>query len=372
MKTAITLTISTLVSLAICEGIVRVLFGELFAQRPGFYVHDAQVGWKPEINLDHTFHGDDFRMSIRTNNQGERLGPRGDNPADTEYLILSGDSYTFGWGVDTHETLAAYLEELIDRQTGGGVRVVNLGVGGYGTLQSYYRLQHFVDTHATEKIVAVVHSHVANDMTDNLKSLPYHIGTRKSGSSNHVNRSVFRLVNFINRSIHSRKRHTSAPEGANSQPEDVLWAFSRGQRSEWPETVRILGIEFAGDVITAEDTDEHRTNERASLTDLQRDLLSLGMKRINCAVDGHSTPIFYQSVATTPGWYDEEVVALTASAETCGSTVHNLGRFIEPSSFSDPILNAHSGAHYTPEFNAFWAERLFARLVEADIFDMRH
>ena len=163
-----------------------------------------------------------------------------------------------------------------------------------------------------------------------------------------------------------------ALEGVGSRQEDILWAFSRRKVSEWPETVRILDIEFAGDSITEMETDQRATNERGSLTSLQRNLLSLGMKRINCAVKGHSTPIFYQSVVTTPEWYEEEIVALTASAETCGSMIYNLGRFIDPSSFSGPIGNAHSGGHFTPEFNAFWAENLFARLVDADVFGIRH
>ena len=51
-------------------------------------------------------------------------------------MVIVGDSYTFGEGVQDDETFSAGLERLIDNSD-----VLNLGVHGYGTDQQLLRLQ---------------------------------------------------------------------------------------------------------------------------------------------------------------------------------------------------------------------------------------
>lgn len=67
------------------------------------------------------------------------LGFRGPDPEswagpETGRVVLLGDSYAFGLGVDQKETLAAQLETRIE-QTGRSAAVLNLGVPGYHTGQ---------------------------------------------------------------------------------------------------------------------------------------------------------------------------------------------------------------------------------------------
>ena len=135
---------AVMLTLLLCEVVVRAYYGEKFGKRPGFYVGDNKLGWKPAPNLNHTFFGSDFNIKIETNENGHRLGKLGKIDFNADLVILCGDSYTFGWGVSTNETFASYLDEMLFESSKGDVRVVNLAVGGYGTFQNIFRLIDFL------------------------------------------------------------------------------------------------------------------------------------------------------------------------------------------------------------------------------------
>ena len=105
------------VVLLLCVGMaelgLRVVYRGKFGKRPGFFVGDQQLGWRPAANLNHTFFGTDFTMHVRTDAEGFRLGVLGEVDLSKELIVVAGDSYTFGWSVDTGETFASYLDELV-------------------------------------------------------------------------------------------------------------------------------------------------------------------------------------------------------------------------------------------------------------------
>lgn len=92
--------------------------------------YDPLLGW---INLPGTtisnMYGEGRHLTInRQRFRGaeiavEKPGPR---------IVVSGDSFTFGYGVGDGDTWAAWLE-----REGPGVQVVNMGQGGYGMGQAY-------------------------------------------------------------------------------------------------------------------------------------------------------------------------------------------------------------------------------------------
>lgn len=57
-------------------------------------------------------------------------------PSDRPALWLFGDSFTYGWAVEDHETYAHQLQAAHPE-----VEVVNFGVGGYSTVQSLLQLR---------------------------------------------------------------------------------------------------------------------------------------------------------------------------------------------------------------------------------------
>ncbi|MEE9126576.1 MAG: GDSL-type esterase/lipase family protein [Planctomycetota bacterium] len=93
-----------------------------FTLRPGF---DARIG-------------DDH---YRVNQLGLRGGPVPlEKPAGTRRILIVGDSYAFGFGVDEPDTLAARLQDDL-RKDHGDVTVLNMGVPGYQTGQELGRLE---------------------------------------------------------------------------------------------------------------------------------------------------------------------------------------------------------------------------------------
>ena len=84
-----------------------------------------------------------------------------DNEAHPSVVVL-GDSYTFGAGVDDGEEYASILE----RELGGSERVINLGIGGWGLTQEIRR---YFDFGARYRPRAVILQFSANDPRDNLK-----------------------------------------------------------------------------------------------------------------------------------------------------------------------------------------------------------
>ncbi|HET6278328.1 MAG TPA: GDSL-type esterase/lipase family protein [Candidatus Polarisedimenticolia bacterium] len=92
--------------------------------------HDPELGWVPIPG-----HASD---GVHVNSHGAR----GDEeyplakPAGEKRIVVVGDSFTFGEGVPDDEVYTALLQRQLD-----GVRVINLGVLGYGTDQQYLRLR---------------------------------------------------------------------------------------------------------------------------------------------------------------------------------------------------------------------------------------
>jgi hypothetical protein len=97
--------------------------------------YDSELGWiaKPNVTLpDFWGHG----VGIRTNSQRFRnatdIAPT--VAAGRARVICSGDSFTFGDGVDTPQTWCLQLTSRDPR-----LETVNMGQGGYGADQAYLR-----------------------------------------------------------------------------------------------------------------------------------------------------------------------------------------------------------------------------------------
>jgi hypothetical protein len=97
--------------------------------------YDPELGWvsKPKVSMDHMFGNG---TSVRTNSRGFRnvddTAPA--VPAGRYRVFCSGDSFTFGDGVDNDRTWCQQLNARDPR-----IEPVNLGVGGYGADQAYLR-----------------------------------------------------------------------------------------------------------------------------------------------------------------------------------------------------------------------------------------
>jgi hypothetical protein len=99
-----------------------------------------QIIYDLRPNLSLTFQ----RANVRTN----RCGMRGGDisivkPANTFRIAVIGDSFTFGWGVEEHETFVAEMERTLNTHFASTkrVEVINMGVPGYSTFQEVARFE---------------------------------------------------------------------------------------------------------------------------------------------------------------------------------------------------------------------------------------
>ncbi len=94
--------------------------------------HDATLGWTNEPGRRvPDLYGPGASVTI--DERGFRASPVA-IAGDAVAVVCSGDSFTFGYGVDDADTWPAQMTSLDDR-----LASVNLGLGGYGLDQSYLR-----------------------------------------------------------------------------------------------------------------------------------------------------------------------------------------------------------------------------------------
>ena len=129
-----------------------------------FTVEDPELTWVNKKSVDTEARGPDYSYQVKTNS----LGLRGSElqPAPAGRILLLGDSYTFGSGVNDDETFAAQLQQQIEATDAKGWHVVNAGVTGYGARQSYKYAQRVWDEVQPK---AVVYTHCGNDFGDDLR-----------------------------------------------------------------------------------------------------------------------------------------------------------------------------------------------------------
>ena len=82
----------------------------------------------------------EFEHDFRTNSQGLRYYdiPLEKPEEETRVLVL-GDSFVEGLGVEARETFHAHLESFFSQQVQGTVRFINAGLAGQGPIE-YWRL----------------------------------------------------------------------------------------------------------------------------------------------------------------------------------------------------------------------------------------
>lgn len=107
-----------------------------------FFTHHPRLGWDlvPGARDRHTT--DEFDVVLEISPQGlreSRVYPPTPEPGRARVVVL-GDSFTFGHGVEEAAGWSARVEEALASWR-GGVDVVNLAVTGYGTDQQLLRLR---------------------------------------------------------------------------------------------------------------------------------------------------------------------------------------------------------------------------------------
>jgi hypothetical protein len=140
------------------------------------FVSDARAGWSNRRDLRGEIRaGDGGQFTISTDAEGHRLTRGTEEPAvrDMRALIVAGDSFALGQGVNDSETFAWILAHEMSRN------VITLGVFGHGTDQQLIRLAAFLEAHPTLDVGDVVVLVLDNEMTDVQLSYQRYLGRTK-------------------------------------------------------------------------------------------------------------------------------------------------------------------------------------------------
>ena len=166
------LCLAMLVSLCLAEVLLRALSVEPFRNWSPRYMHvpDDALGLVPApdfVGLQETF---EYSVEVRTNS----LGLRSPEPIESSgpSVLLLGDSFAFGHGVEQEETSAYRLADELNRgrtDNDGTIQVHNAGVMSYGTRQSVERLRQLGPTLRPDLCILLFF--VGNDPIDNVREL---------------------------------------------------------------------------------------------------------------------------------------------------------------------------------------------------------
>jgi lysophospholipase L1-like esterase len=197
------------------------------------WVYDATKGWfhAPGRSGAVGMGGPD-RGLIRINALGLR-GPEVSTakPPGVTRLLVFGDSFVFGLGVDEEHLFTTVLQELLNGAGRGRYEVINLGVSGYSTDQEYLLLQELGVELAPDLVLLVV---CDNDFAGNREDFVNHsykpyFETQPDGSLSLRNRRVPRL---------SLGQETKLWLGKESN----LWNLFRSRRSTNKTVSRVLEL----------------------------------------------------------------------------------------------------------------------------------
>ncbi|MFT4797944.1 MAG: lysophospholipase L1-like esterase [Sulfitobacter sp.] len=145
----------------ISEILLRVYAGYATSEtmQPGLVQRDPNLGWKLATNWkgDHKHH--DYQVRYATNIKGERDAPSRTYESGAPKVLMVGDSFTFGLGVNDEETFSYLLQQKTSQH-----QVINAGVPGYSPEQIALRAIHLARLYQPEVIGFVLY--LGNDLID--------------------------------------------------------------------------------------------------------------------------------------------------------------------------------------------------------------
>ena len=160
------MVISTLVALFLSEIALRLIgLNPLYVspERDQFWKYDSLLGWAHQPGQEGIFETQQFRTSVRINKNGLRDREHSyKRQGDIKRILVLGDSFAWGYGVEESERFSQQLEESLS------VEVINAGVSGYSTDQELLWYRNEGIKYETDLVILVV---AGNDVGDNDRQL---------------------------------------------------------------------------------------------------------------------------------------------------------------------------------------------------------
>lgn len=128
------------------------------SERGKFCRYDRELGWAGRPGVQDEFQWADCRHRVVQNSRGFRGPVWGPGRSAAARLVVLGDSFVWGFGVEEGETFS----EVLARST--GAEVVNAGVSGYGPDQCFLSWKRHAESWTPDRVVLFVT--LANDLDD--------------------------------------------------------------------------------------------------------------------------------------------------------------------------------------------------------------
>jgi lysophospholipase L1-like esterase len=128
-------------------------------ERDRFWKYDSLLGWAHQPGQEGVFETPQFRTVVRINENGLRDREHSyERQNDNERILVLGDSFAWGYGVEESERFSQLLEGAL------GVEVINAGVSGYSTDQELLWYKNEGIKYETDLVIVVL---AGNDVGDN-------------------------------------------------------------------------------------------------------------------------------------------------------------------------------------------------------------
>ena len=127
----------------------------IWQSNPNCTEYDKDLIFVPK-KTECSFNNPEFNTKVSFDSNGRFSKHPNSN---TKGIVVLGDSFAMGWGVNDNETFSAILEQKINRP------VYNLAVSGYGTQRELIRLK---KSNILEKIDTIILQYCYNDVGENL------------------------------------------------------------------------------------------------------------------------------------------------------------------------------------------------------------
>lgn len=249
----------------------------------GLWVYDRTKGWfHSPGSRGQAFLGGPDEGRVHINALGLR-GPELERtkPPDRRRVLVLGDSYVFGVGVDEEHVFSTRLRQRLERG-GARVEVVNAGVSGYSTDQQLVLLQELGPRLAPDVVVLVM---CDNDFEGNGESFSYQQYYKPYYEQTGDGTLVLRQVP-VPRLDGAQRVRLWLGQRSN------VWNFARNRRASWPPLQRVLE-RLEVDVTRASPDDPVRLT--AALVTAMRDLaarLGAAFLTVNTARRRENTALF--------------------------------------------------------------------------------
>jgi lysophospholipase L1-like esterase len=153
---------TAVVTLLLLEGVTRLFHaGGITLSRGRLHTFDPEAGWRclPDVDVRYE-HPGSFNVRVRCNSRGLRDREHAETkPAGVQRIVVLGDSFMWGYGVENEEMFSTVLERCLPN-----TETINFGVNGYSTVQELVRLENEGFRYAPDWIVLMFSD---NDLEDN-------------------------------------------------------------------------------------------------------------------------------------------------------------------------------------------------------------